>query len=325
MAEKPLVSIGIPTFNRASSYLREALDCALAQTYEDVEVIVSDNCSSDHTSTLVRSRQDERIRYFRHEENIGANNNFNYCLQQARGRFFLLLHDDDLIDHDFVDSSIAAIPDDSEEIGLIRTGVREITGDGSTKSVKRNETQGMTGAELFLAWFGKKASFYLCSTLFNTERLKEIGGFSSPTGLFQDVVAIAELAARFTRVDVAEAKASFRRHDENKGSSASALAWATDSLFLLDRLCALMPERCDEFRRAGEPYLSRKSYRIASSIPSIVERFQTYSKVARRFEYGHSPQLYEMERLGKAGKALLASWIRGSSTEIAAAPANREG
>ncbi len=44
---------------------------------------------------------DERVRYVRHEENIGPNNNFNACLKLARGTYFLLLHDDDRLDPDF--------------------------------------------------------------------------------------------------------------------------------------------------------------------------------------------------------------------------------
>ena len=96
------VTVGIPTYNRADSYLKNALKSALAQRYENFEIVVSDNCSKDHTQALVEQMDDGRIRYFRQEKNIPANDNFNFCLQQARGDYFLLLHDDDLIDPDFV-------------------------------------------------------------------------------------------------------------------------------------------------------------------------------------------------------------------------------
>jgi glycosyltransferase involved in cell wall biosynthesis len=97
----PLVSVGIPTYNRADGYLKEAIQSVLNQTYPNLEIIVSDNCSSDDTGTVVKAFNDSRIRYHRHDVNIGPNNNFNFCLDQAQGAYFLLLHDDDLIDPDF--------------------------------------------------------------------------------------------------------------------------------------------------------------------------------------------------------------------------------
>lgn len=298
MAGRPLVSIGIPTYNRAGSYLARALDSALAQTYANCEVIVSDNCSSDHTSDLIRSRASDRLRYIRHEKNIGANGNFNYCLEQARGEYFLLLHDDDLIDPDFVESCMAALGED-EEVGIIRTGTRVIDANNQAGSRTINTSAGLSPAELFLKWFRRDTAFYLCSTLFNTRLLRERGGFHSPQGLYQDVTALAELAVRHGRVDVEPVKASFRRHDENKGSSASALAWADDALYLLDLLCDLMPESRASLRSEGLPYLCRKCYRITRSVPSFWDRWRTYFTLFERFEHACSPVSYTLERMRK--------------------------
>ena len=105
----PLVSIGIPTYNRADGYLRGCIESALNQTYPNLEIFISDNCSSDNTGTLVKSFNDPRIRYHRHDVNIGGNNNFNYCVKKARGIYFLLLHDDDLIDADFIEVCMKAV------------------------------------------------------------------------------------------------------------------------------------------------------------------------------------------------------------------------
>ena len=64
---QPLVTIGIPTYNRADGYLKEALESALRQTYENVEIIVSDNCSTDHTDVLVANYKDPRLKYVKHQ------------------------------------------------------------------------------------------------------------------------------------------------------------------------------------------------------------------------------------------------------------------
>ena len=93
-----LVTVGIPTFNRASGYLRGAIESALAQSYSNIEVIVSDNGSTDHTPDIVRSFNDPRLIYFRQESNIGQLNNTNFIVQKARGDYLLIYHDDDIID-----------------------------------------------------------------------------------------------------------------------------------------------------------------------------------------------------------------------------------
>ena len=104
----PLVSIGIPTFNRAEGFLIDAIKSATRQSYSNIEIIIADNCSADNTESVVQSIGDPRILYFRHDHNIGPENNFNFCLNQVKGAFFLLLHDDDLIDKDFVEVCLQA-------------------------------------------------------------------------------------------------------------------------------------------------------------------------------------------------------------------------
>jgi len=117
---RPLVTIGIPTYNRADNYLRQSLNAAVNQTYSNLEIIVSDNCSTDNTESVVKDFHDPRIRYFKQKVNIIANDNFNFCLNQARGEYFLLLHDDDLIDNDFIETCMKST-NYSTDIGIIRT------------------------------------------------------------------------------------------------------------------------------------------------------------------------------------------------------------
>lgn len=285
----PLVSIGISTYNRAASYLPQALESALAQGYENLEIIVSDNASSDETERYVRGVDDPRLRYFRQTENIGANGNFNFCLQQARGAYFLLLHDDDLIDPDFVESCVAAA-ENRTDYGVIRTGTRTIDANGRVLSRTPNASQGLSGAELFLHWFDRKTAFYCCSTLFNTEALRGIGGFHTPANVFEDVVAIAKLVARHEHANVMPCKASFRRHDSNKGGSLNGVNdWTEDALYLLQVLREEMPADAERLEQAGKPYLCAKLYRYVAKLPDWRERLRTYVWLYRLFGYSYSP------------------------------------
>jgi glycosyltransferase involved in cell wall biosynthesis len=290
--EKPLVTIGIPTFNRADGFLKQALRSALAQSWPHIEIVVADNCSSDRTDELVAGFGDPRIRYFKHSENIGANNNFNFCVEQAGGVYFLLLHDDDLIDPDFVESCMNSL-EPGQEVGIIRTGTRLIDGNGRVLREKPNEVGGLSTAEFLLGWFDRRTALYMCSTLFNTEKLRGIGGFSSRTNLYQDVVAEVKLAARSGRKDVREVKASFRRHDDNRGSAARTMAWCEDSLYLLDVMCGVVPaDQRAVLRRRGMVYFCHKCYRNAANIKSSARRISTYWGVFSRFEYRYSPMAF---------------------------------
>jgi glycosyltransferase involved in cell wall biosynthesis len=98
---QPLVSVITPTYNR-SEYLRQAIASALGQTYGNIEIIVSDNCSDDDPRTIVESFADDRIRFFRHPSNLGMIANTLFAFQQARGKYVACLLDDDLWEPEFL-------------------------------------------------------------------------------------------------------------------------------------------------------------------------------------------------------------------------------
>jgi glycosyltransferase involved in cell wall biosynthesis len=282
-----LVSIGIPTYNRAGSYLQYALRSAVRQTYENIEIIVSDNCSSDSTESVVKEFGDSRIRYYRQKENIGPVNNRNFCLEQARGKYIVMLLDDDLIDDDFVATCMDAVR--HHEPGVILTGAREIDSKGHIISACYNTVSGCSTADFILGWFERKLPLYLCSTLFNTNRLKELGGIHSKTNKYDDVVAYVQLAAKYGRVDIPDIKASFRRHGSNLGGAVHYSAWCEDSVYLLDIMCAVVPEHAAVIREKGMAYFSFRNYNRVDGITPLMDRFDAYRTIYRMFDYRYSP------------------------------------
>ncbi|MDJ0618762.1 MAG: glycosyltransferase family 2 protein [Calothrix sp. MO_192.B10] len=99
--EQPLVSIIIPTYNRCH-YLQQAIDSAINQTYQNIEIIISDNCSIDDTQEIVESFLDSRIKYWQHPQNIGMFANQMHGFKMARGKYIASLHDDDIWEPDFL-------------------------------------------------------------------------------------------------------------------------------------------------------------------------------------------------------------------------------
>jgi hypothetical protein len=106
----PLVSIGIPVYN-GEAYLADAIASVLAQTMGDLEVVVSDNASTDGTRAIVEqfARADARVRYCRNETNLGAAPNYNRAFALSRGRYFKWLAHDDRIEPDYLDRTMRAM------------------------------------------------------------------------------------------------------------------------------------------------------------------------------------------------------------------------
>lgn len=103
MINHPKFSIAIPTYNRRATFLPQAIQGVLQQSYTDFELIISDNGSNDGTGEYVRSLDDARIRYIRHEQTLSAGEHFSTMLKKAIGEYVILHQDDDLLHKDFLD------------------------------------------------------------------------------------------------------------------------------------------------------------------------------------------------------------------------------
>jgi len=111
MIRAPLVSIGITSYNRPNG-LRRTLECITSQTYKNLEIIVSDNCSNDPAVQSVLheyQQRDRRVNCIFQPENKGAAFNFKFVLEQATGDYFMWAADDDWWDTRFVEEAVAAL------------------------------------------------------------------------------------------------------------------------------------------------------------------------------------------------------------------------
>lgn len=284
--DQPLVTIGMPSYNRADKNLPKALDSALSQTYANIEIIVSDNCSTDNTPELMRSYQDSRLRYIRQQTNLGANGNFNACLAEARGDYFLLFHDDDLIDPDFVESCMLAV-NYSRDYGVIRTGSRLIDSEGALIWETENRMSGLSAEEFYLAWFSAETSWYLCSTMFNTQALREIGGFNSRHNLLEDAYAVVKISETWPRADVQGVKASFRKHLGQHTFAVNVEDWCDDFEGLLELMSEQVGGDAEGFKQKARRFFSELCRNRVQMIASPWRRMQAYAAVGSYFGYGN--------------------------------------
>ncbi len=119
MIEKgfPRISIGLPVYN-GESFISQALDLLLEQTYPDFELIISDNASTDHTQDICLdyASRDKRINYLRNSENLGAANNYNRLVRAARGEYFKWQAADDLCAPLFLQRCIEILDQDRDNV-----------------------------------------------------------------------------------------------------------------------------------------------------------------------------------------------------------------
>lgn len=104
---QPLVSIGIPVYN-GENYITEALDSLINQTYENLEIIISDNASTDKTQEICEfyQKNEKRIKYVRLDENQGAAFNFNNTFNLSKGKYFKWASHDDFLDTLYIEKCV---------------------------------------------------------------------------------------------------------------------------------------------------------------------------------------------------------------------------
>lgn len=100
-----LVSVIMPSWN-TSNFIAESIQSVIDQTYENWELIIVDDCSTDNTDEVVAKFTDKRIRYFKNEKNSGAALSRNRALREARGEWIAFLDSDDLWNPDKLEHQI---------------------------------------------------------------------------------------------------------------------------------------------------------------------------------------------------------------------------
>jgi len=127
----PRVSVALPVYN-GERYLALALDSLLGQTYEDFELIISDNASTDATEEICRgyAARDTRISYHRNSENRGAAWNFNHAFSLSTGEYFRWACYDDLCAPAHLETLVEELDASPAEVVLCYTKTRLIGEDG---------------------------------------------------------------------------------------------------------------------------------------------------------------------------------------------------
>jgi len=151
-ARTPAVSVCIPTY-KGAAHLRTSIESVLAQTFGDLELVIVDDNSPDDTFAIASGYQDLRVRCLRNDRNLGAEGNWNRCLDEAAGTYYRLLPQDDVLAPDCLQRQIEVLEADTRrEIALVFSARTIIDGAGNTVMERRpfgRMPRRLTGDELF--------------------------------------------------------------------------------------------------------------------------------------------------------------------------------
>ena len=206
--DKPLVSLGVFLRNEGQ-FIRQSLESLQAQDYDNLEIIVSDNCSTDDTDAICRESGagDERVKYERQASNIGAAANFIRVLDRASGKYFMWASGHDLWAPDLVSKCVAAL-EAHPGSALAYASSTWIAADGTPldKVAGWYDTRGMdTIGRFFMAFWG---NLHPVLGLIRTEYLRDLPKIHACIG--NDQIILIELALRGDFIHVTDSSWSRR-------------------------------------------------------------------------------------------------------------------
>jgi len=224
----PSISVCVPTRNRAC-LLRATLSAMQRQTRPYMELIVGDDASEDDTKDVVASFRDPRIRYLRHERNVGIYANWNALIECCSGDYVCIYHDHDHYSDTILETS-ANLLDRHPLMSFVHTGLTTVDSEGQVCSIDiRDFPEAMQGRRLREMLANSLHSPVMAATaMIRRTALSKAGPFQfKEYGLGCDKHMWFRLAGEGTVGYVAEVQAQIRERE--KGTATATISW--DAIF----------------------------------------------------------------------------------------------
>ncbi len=193
-----LVSIGMPTYNRAN-LIKRALDSLLSQTYKNIELIISDDGSTDDTEKVCQEyvARDLRVRYIRHPKNIGHVVNFEFVMREAKGDYFMWAADDDHWDKTFIEKLLSALQK-NPKAKLAMSSFQRIFSDGEIYDTVvfdgKNNLSQLGHYQLYEKVFRREPIHHCVYGIYKKEFIDKLFSRPKPEGIHWDRVFLGEVA-----------------------------------------------------------------------------------------------------------------------------------
>lgn len=217
MTMDPLFTIAIPAYKK--KYLSIAIDSVLAQTVSNFELVVVNDCSPENIDEVLEQYHDDRIRYFKNPINLGRESivlNWNKCLEYARGTYFTLLCDDDIMDSQFLQKMYTMFEKYTQS-DIVRCQTNYFSSIENVFFGNTAEWNEYEDFETYLtAKLKGKRKHTISEFLIRTSVLNEVGGYISfPVGYYSDDASVLRLASHNGMISYNEPLITFRKSYDN--------------------------------------------------------------------------------------------------------------
>jgi glycosyltransferase involved in cell wall biosynthesis len=313
---RPRVSIAMPVYNAADT-IDDALQSALNQTYENLEILVVDNASTDGTPDIVRSYDDPRIVLHENATNIGPHKNGNRSVQLSNGGYVKFLHADDALYPACVERMVEVM-ERSERVGMVfarrrieigdetdpdMVTFREIYQDAQKQFGELGEVN--DGRRMLSRWLEDSFSHNWVgeqsSVMMRREALQRLGLFNPRVRMLTDVEMWARAMFHYDIGFVDAELSTYRFHAENLTITQGKMARWLDRLWLLEGLAEtpeariVLPKLLDAIaaeRLRVAKVLVRASVKHPMLMPHLVRDAAHYASFVARRGVGHKVPLH---------------------------------
>lgn len=213
------VSVIIPTYNQ-DSYISEAIDSVLNQTYQDFEIVITNDGSTDQTLQIIKEKKDPRIRYFSFDQNQGVSIAANHCICQATGEFIAILDSDNIFLPDKLEKQVNFL-DKNSEFDAVFTHAIIIDKNGNHHQGKESSFQQLFAQENKNRFQWLNSFFYSDNSLCNTSVLikkkcyNQVGLYDPRLRQIHDLDFWIRLCLKSEIHILPEPLVLFRFHDRN--------------------------------------------------------------------------------------------------------------
>lgn len=130
MNKQSLISICIPAYN-AEKFIKKTIESVLSQSYQHIEIVITDDCSKDQTVAVINSFTDKRIKFYQNEKNLGVEGNWNKALKLATGKYCKMMGADDILYPNCLEEQLKIIDNpDNADVVLVTSHKNVINQDG---------------------------------------------------------------------------------------------------------------------------------------------------------------------------------------------------
>lgn len=214
MASHPLISVIIPTYN-GTRYLADTIRSVLEQTYPHIEIIISDDASTDATVAMANefAARHPHIRVLAHPVNQGVAKNYNDAIGHANGEFGIGLGQDDLLPPEHIARMVAHFS--TPQIALVHCNALIVDSHGDPVRMAVDDAKQILRTQTPLKYLCFNNFIQSCGMMYRMSALKEIGLWDETYAHCSEWNSYIRYACQYKLVYATDTHAFYRRHTQN--------------------------------------------------------------------------------------------------------------